>query len=80
MNKWHYTMSAPTPGNSSEEEGGPNLSNQDGGTAMEEDIVSPPNHPTQHENEPSNDYQDRWDAIGDPRHEGRENKIRCGLG
>lgn len=62
-NNWLYQVGTTSPVNSSEKEGGPYFTNHVVRTAMEEDIVPSPTHPTQNEASSSNDNQKRWEWL-----------------
>lgn len=62
-NNWLFQVGTTSLVNSSEEEGGPYFTNHVVGTAMEEDIIPSPTHPTQNEARSSNDNHKRWEWL-----------------
>lgn len=63
VNVWLYKESTSTSGKSPEEEDALDFTKYVVGTAMEEDIVPSPTHPTQNEVGSSNDNRDRWEWV-----------------
>lgn len=74
-----YQMDVPSPGNSYEEEGKPNITNHHVGTVMEEDIIRPPTHPTQPEVGATNANQDRWEWLKSEIHGMKVEQTRKGM-